>query len=363
MPNPARGRREPSSRRPQKSPGNPFSSLLSSVKSDVDARLERVLSERRKGAQAFGPEFGSMIDALSDLCRRGGKRLRPALVVAGCRAVTPRYDAELALSAGVALELVQAYFLIHDDWMDGDRIRRGGPSVHALLEARFSDPHKAASSAILAGDYAAALGLEILSQAELPKAASAAIISTFARLQLDAVVGQHLDLFGEASDPEAIYSLKTASYTVRGPLELGAQLAGAKPETLKALSRFARPAGIAFQLRDDLLSAFGDPARTGKPLGNDLRAGKRTPLLLVALSLSKPRERSAIERVLGNPRVRELDLRRALSAIEASGARARIEQRIHELAEEARRALGKGLSADGVELLTGAIAVLTERTR
>jgi geranylgeranyl diphosphate synthase, type I len=361
MPNPARRRREPSSRRPQRPLANPFSSLLSAVKRDVDARLERVLDERRKAARAFGPELGSMIDALSDLCRRGGKRLRPALLVAGCRAVSPRYDAELALSAGVALELVQAYFLIHDDWMDGDRMRRGGPSVHALLEARFSDPHRAESSAILAGDYAAALGLEILSRSALPKAAASAIISTFARLQLDAVVGQHLDLFGEASDPEAIYALKTGSYTVRGPLELGAQLAGAKPETLKALSRFARPAGIAFQLRDDLLGAFGDPALTGKPLGNDLRAGKRTPLLLSALSLSKPRERAAIERVLGNSRVRELDLRRALSVIEASGARDRIEQRIRELAEEARRALGKGLSADGVELLTGAVAILTER--
>lgn len=332
------------------------------VKRDVDAQLERVLTERRKATAALGPELAAMLKALSDLCRRGGKRLRPGLLVAGCRAVTPRYDPELALNAGVALELVQAYFLIHDDWMDGDRTRRGGPSVHAALEERFGEVRRAEASAILAGDYAAALGLEVLTRSALPKQRASAVLASFARLQLDAVVGQHLDLFaGDARDPELVYALKTASYTVHGPLELGALLAGAKPEALKALARFARPAGVAFQLRDDLLGAFGDPARTGKPLGNDLRAGKRTSLLLEALARTKGRERTAIERVVGNPRASELDLRRALALIDASGARARVEERIVELASEARRALGKGLTRDGIELLSAATAVLTER--
>jgi len=361
MPNPARRRREPQSRRPRKSLANPFSGVLGAVKRDVDRRLEAVLASRIEAARGFGPELSTMLEALASLSRRGGKRLRPALVVAGCRAVTPRYDAELALSAGVALELIQSYFLIHDDWMDGDLVRRGGPSVHAALNQRFDDAHKAEASAILAGDYAAALGLDVLAQASLPKAVSAKIFASFARLQLDAVLGQHLDLFATAPDPEAAYALKTGSYTVHGPLEIGAQLAGGKPATLKALAKFARPLGIAFQLRDDLLGAFGDPQKTGKPLGNDLREGKRTLLLLETLSRSKPRERASIERVLGNPRARELDLRRALAVVESSGARARVEERIHELAHEARRALAKGVSADGVELLTGAVEILTER--
>jgi geranylgeranyl diphosphate synthase type I len=175
------------------------------------------------------------------------------------------------------------------------------------------------------------------------------------------VLGQQLDSFATDGDPETVYALKTGSYTVAGPLALGATIAGAKGETLRALERFALPIGIAFQLRDDLLGAFGEPTKTGKPLGSDLRAGKRTRLLLEARRLLKPRERSALERVVGNDKARELDVRRVLSSIESSGARAKVEAQILELAAAARAALSRGVSADGVALLSGAIDALTER--
>jgi geranylgeranyl diphosphate synthase type I len=148
---------------------------------------------------------------------------------------------------------------------------------------------------------------------------------------------------------------------VVGPLELGARLAGAKPATLETLGAFGRPLGVAFQLRDDLLGAFGAPERTGKPLGSDLVSGKRTPLLIEALARSKPAERARLERVVGNPRAKSSEILRALEVVESSGARARVEARIDELSKQARSALGRGLTSEGVALLNGAVDALTER--
>ena len=111
----------------------------------------------------------------------------------------------------------------------------------------------------------------------------------------------------------------------------------------------------------DLLSAFGDPKRTGKPLGNDLRAGKRTLLLIEALKRARGKERALLQSVVGNAKAKEADLRRALSVMDDCGARAAIEARVSVLKAEALNALGSGLTPEGKTLLTGAIQALTER--
>ncbi len=340
---------------------NPFLALLAEVQPAVDARLASYLERRVRQARRLAPEVGEMVKALADLCRRGGKRLRPALVAAGFRAVSPRAKSSAVLDAGVALELLQAYFLIHDDWMDGDVIRRGGPTVHTWLTQRLGDPHVGAAGAILAGDYAQALAVDVLASIELASEQSARVFATFAEMQLAAVSGQQLDLVGTARDVEAAYELKTGSYTVHGPLKLGAILAGASQPALSTLERVARPLGIGFQLRDDLLSAFGDPKTTGKPLGNDLKSGKRTLLLIEALRRTRGARRSSITHVVGNPKAKATELRRALSVIDESGARAAVEARVAELAKQARAALGDAISPECASLLRGAISALTER--
>ena len=124
--------------------------------------------------------------------------------------------------AGVALELLQAYFLIHDDWMDQDLERRGGPTVHAHLGRRFRSTSKGASAAILTGDYAVALATRVLANLDLPGRRLSGVLTCFADMQLDAVAGQGLDVIGRGRDVELTYRLKTASYTVRGPLIMGA---------------------------------------------------------------------------------------------------------------------------------------------
>jgi len=340
---------------------NPFFALLGAVQSEVDLRLRGFLETRLDVARHHGPEVVEMVSAVRDLCLRGGKRLRPALLVAGYRAASETAELEPALDAGVALELLQAYLLIHDDWMDGDLVRRGGPAVHAHLAKRFRSVHKGHASGILAGDYASAVALEALSQVDMNASAALPALACFAEMQLDAIAGQQLDLIGGNYDVELAYQLKTGSYTVRGPLRLGAILAAAKPATLRALDRFALPIGVAFQLRDDLLSAFGEPKKTGKPLGSDLRAGKRTALLTAGLRLAKGKPLRALKRVVGNAAATDPEMQAALGALESSGARALIEARVSELASAGLREIKRGVSRQGASLLIGATEALTAR--
>jgi geranylgeranyl diphosphate synthase, type I len=341
---------------------NPFLALLPTIKCDVDARLHGFLDAALDASRVHGREVADMVAAIRDLCVRGGKRLRPALLVVGYRSATVTAELEPALDAGVALELLQGYFLIHDDWMDRDSVRRGGPTVHEHLARRFHSQRTGHAAAILAGDYAVALAGEALSRIETDGARAKSIFACFSQMQLDAVAGQQLDLIGKARDVEAAYALKTGSYTVRGPLRLGALLGGGSARILNALDRYALPVGIAFQLRDDLLSAFGDPRETGKPFGSDLRRGKRTALLVTALKRARGRDHRLLERVVGNANASDDEVRRAVEVLERSGARAIIEARIDQLVEGALSALRAGrLTPEGHALLVGAARALTAR--
>ncbi len=350
-------------RRAKRLAPRPFSALLAEVQSDVDARLRGFLDAKLDGARRHGPEAERLVRAVRDLSLRGGKRLRPALLAVGYRSVDATGPLEPALDAGVALELLQSYFLIHDDWMDDDDVRRGGPSVHAALSAAYRSAERGAHSAILAGDLAAAFSLEALARVEVDAERSPRAMACFSDMQRDAVYGQQLDVSGGAR-PERVYELKTASYTVRGPLRLGAVLAGAKPPTLRALDRYGLPIGIAFQLRDDVLGLFSDPKKTGKPFANDLRTGKRTALLEVALALTKGRDAKRLSGVVGNARAARSDLAAAVAIIEASGAREVVEKRIAELVRSGLVSLGEpSLTPVGRDWLAGAATALTARER
>ena len=306
----------------------------------VEARIRRFFEEKRAEATELAGASVELVDAVFELTLRGGKRLRPIVLEAAHRALRPSGDPEDTVDVGAAIELLQTFLLVHDDFMDGDEERRGGPSVWASLRDSHGDAHLGASLAILAGDLAAVYAHELLCRAPFPRETRDRALSAFLRMEREVFFGQQLDLIG-SDHVERMYDLKTASYTTRGPLRLGALLAGAGPETLEALDRFARPLGIAFQLRDELLGTFGDPAVTGKPAGNDLRAGKRTVAIEELRAHGSTEQIAAIDRVFGKREASDEDLAAATEALVAAGARARVEARLHARISDARAELGR----------------------
>ncbi|MCH2109628.1 MAG: polyprenyl synthetase family protein, partial [Polyangiaceae bacterium] len=271
-------------------------------------------------------------------------------------------DWNVLTDAGVALELLQAYFLIHDDWMDEDKERRGGPTAHISLAKTFRSRHLGDRAAILAGDHAVALAQEVVAELSVSPKRLVAAMKTFAWMQVSAVAGQQLDIISKTPNPELTYELKTASYTVQGPLRLGAELAGAKQSTLKTLDAYGLPAGIAFQLRDDLIGVFEDSAVTGKPQGNDLRAGKNTVLVREGMKRLDSKEKAILKKVFGNMRASESSTLRAMHLLEDCGARAIVEERIHCLVSEAMEATnGPGLTLSGRKQLRSALSALCHR--
>lgn len=344
-------------------PGNPFLALLREAKPEIDRRLVLCLDQELERMGSTGRAVQEMLLAAKELSLRGGKRLRAALVLAGQKATEARASRwDRGLDVGVAVELLQSYLLIHDDWMDQDDRRRGGPSVHVVLARRFRSAHAGACGAVLAGDYLAALATRELARAVRTHPRQATIVQAFADIQLSTVAGQQLDATRLDRDAEKVYELKTAAYTVAGPLQLGALLAGADARTQRALGRFARPLGIAFQLRDDLLGLFAPPARTGKPLANDLREGKRTWTLEWALGHASARERRQIRAAFGMKSASTRDVRAALDAVRSSGAEAATESRLTAQVTTALRALSAArLKPSGEALLLGAARALLER--
>jgi geranylgeranyl diphosphate synthase type I len=328
---------------------------------DQERRLRRLFAREQKRTEKLDPELGVMVSVLSDLSLRGGKRLRPLLACIGALCHDAKADLGPVLAAGVSLELLQTYLLVHDDWMDQDATRRGGPTAHVLFEKHHKSAFLGERAAILTGDYAIALAQAELAALPCPPRNLRAALAAFARMQVAAVEGQRLDLLAD-SDPELTYELKTASYTVLGPLELGAALAGATPAQLKSFEGYARSAGVAFQLRDDLLNAFGDPKATGKPRGSDLRQGKKTPLVSEALRRLKGRDQKKIRLALGAQDASRAQIDEALTLISESGAREAIEARIDALTRAALKSLKRPLMKPlGRSLLEQATHELVER--
>ncbi|WP_437683631.1 polyprenyl synthetase family protein [Sorangium sp. So ce131] len=336
-----------------------FLDFLSSIRPQIDASLERRWRDKVRDVERYGREVAAMAAEAKSLTLRGGKRFRAGLLVAAYQGVAPDAPLEPAIDAGVALELLQTYLLIQDDWIDGDTVRRGDRTVHVALAEVLGDVHLGASSAILAGDLTWSFALGALASAAAPPDRALAAVQLFCRMHEDVVIGQHLDVVGRAEDVEQMHALKTGSYTVRGPLALGATLAGASAEVVAALERFAAPVGVAFQLRDDLLGAFGSAAATGKPVGNDLRAGKRTAVLAAAEGRLDAAGRGAVARALGQKDASDEAVAAATLALEACGARRVVEERLSALCGEAED-LGRALpvTEHARRILSGAASAL-----
>jgi geranylgeranyl diphosphate synthase type I len=321
----------------------------------VTARLEEFFAEKQAYAKELSPRAPELVSAVEDLTMRGGKRLRPLAIYAGFRATSAQvseFDWHAILTLGAAIELLQSYLLIQDDWMDDDEQRRGGPATHVAMAREHNDVRLGASLAILAGDVAMGFAIELLHATQFPPRRIYEALRAFNDMHMEVVFGQQLDLLAH-EDVSLTQHLKTGSYTMRGPVALGALLADASPAQQQALMQVAQPLGIAFQLRDDLISMFGDSAQTGKPAGHDLREGKHTALVAEARRLLSASDRACLDAVLGDRNAPPEAVRAAMSMLEYSGARARVEAKLAARLSEARNALtsARCFDAQGIAML------------
>ncbi|MGI8668039.1 MAG: polyprenyl synthetase family protein [Jatrophihabitans sp.] len=325
----------------------------------VTAELGRFIDQHTAALVSLHPDLEMLAEAVRAAVLDGGKRIRPTFGYWGWRSVQPAGAAgELELVRAVAsLELLQACALVHDDVMDCSDTRRGQPAAHV----RFARLHQAHgwpgsaesfgnSGAILLGDLLLSWAEEMFTGAIslLPAERAAAAEREFDLMRTEVVAGQFLDVLaqtrGEFDPAEAlrVIRFKTSKYTVQRPLLLGAAAAGGDPATLELLSGYGHALGEAYQLRDDLRGVFCDPAQTGKPAGDDLREGKRTLLVALAMQTADGRQGALLRAGVGNPELDQGQVEELRGVLRATGAPDRVEQRIAECAAEATARLSSG---------------------
>lgn len=254
-----------------------FEDFLQQVARRTTAAIERQMPVAPDDGTPTFSEVATR-EALA-LALRGGKRLRPALTALGYLAGggddLGRIDGALA-----AVELLHVSYLVHDDVIDGDRERRGGPALHVTLEATTPSAREAESAAVLAGDQLVGRALLALASSDVDAAALRGALVELASQIVTVNAGQLTDIYEVRATSqaglEALHRQKTASYTTTGPLRLGALLAGAPGSLVDALTNLGDPMGVAFQLADDCLGFGGDPAVAGKPVGTGSSKFERT---------------------------------------------------------------------------------------
>lgn len=319
----------------------------------VLAALRHHLDGRREVVAGVDDRVDRLAGLLSDFVLGGGKRMRPRFALAGWSAAVPEDAAvpEEIITACAALELIQACALIHDDIVDASDTRRGHPTVHRSIEAAHAregwsgDPARyGVSQAILVGDLALTWADEMFVTSGADPVALGRALGPWYAMKTEVLSGQMLDILAEASGatdeltPTRVNRYKTAAYTVERPLHIGAELAGAGPDTVAALRRLGVAVGQAFQLRDDMLGVYGDPQETGKPSGDDLREGKRTLLLARGIALAPAGDADFLLSVLGTD-LDAAELDRARRVLVDSGAVASVEAEIDTLTVRALDAI------------------------
>ncbi|MEU1134535.1 polyprenyl synthetase family protein [Streptomyces sp. NPDC005900] len=348
---------------------------LGLLREQIDTALEDYLSAKAQQAKAHRLP-PTPLEVVRDFVFAGGKRIRPLMCALGWYAAHGQGETAPVIRAAASLELFHAFALIHDDIMDRSDTRRGHPTVHRTLAARHRHRHRSDSdkfgthAAILLGDFALACSLEMLHGAGLSSAQLTAALPIVDAMRTAVLYGQYMDLdtAPELTDDLeralAVIRYKTAKYTVEHPLHLGAALASAGAAVQAVLSAYALPLGDAFQLRDDLLGVFGDPEVTGKPALDDLREGKRTVLLALALRHSDSGQAGTLRRLVGDPALDEEQADTVRALLTATGARAQVETLIDDQKHAALQALdGAPLSPSALHALREVARTLTERTR
>ena len=303
-----------------------------------------------------GLEPEILAKATRHLLEAGGKRLRPCLALTACEAVGGR--AEDALETATALELLHNFTLIHDDIMDRDEFRRNVKTVHVL----WGEP-----VAIIAGDALFAKVFEAAAanakRLGLDGARAVELFDTISKASFEICQGQALDMLfeGRADVSEAEYMRMVSGKTgalLEASAKVGALLGKGEPEQVRALAEYGRLIGMAFQMQDDVLGVAGEQEKFGKPIGSDVREGKRTLIVVRALTTAPPDDKTTLLRALGKRDASEAELKAAIDVLKRAGAIDYVAERARGLVAQAKSKL-KALPESGAREVLSELADFT----
>lgn len=357
-------------------PAGPGPARLAQIRHEVAAALDAFLARQHAVLAAISDELLPGLQAMRELLA-GGKRLRPAFCYWGWRAAGGA-DCPAIYAAAASLELLQASALIHDDVMDASDTRRGRPAVHRQFSARLAtvNPGRAeqfgAGAAILVGDMLLSWTGAMYQASGLPAEVLQRGRRALDAMQTEVAAGQYLDLLSQAGGSTSVAEamqviiFKTAKYTIERPLQLGALLAASSPATAGAVTaactRYGIPLGVAFQLRDDILGVFGDPAKTGKPTSGDISEGKRTVLMALARDRASASQARLLDLRLGDRALTPAGAAEVKAVLTDTGAVAECESLIAASVSEAVAVLDAAPIPDEAKSALAALAVTaTER--
>ena len=344
-------------------------SRLDAVRATLDDHVIAATAE----LPAAGPDYRNLWQTLG-MQFGGGKNLRPSLTLAAYAGLGGEDD-DAIMPVAAAMEMLHLAMLVHDDVLDHDEVRRGRPNVagtrraelaSSRLSPRRVDDHVLAA-ALLGGDLALSSAYDLISRAPLPAHHRLACLDLVTRAIRTTIAGELLDMYGDLIDPAEANSLlvaelKTATYSCVVPLRAGAQLAGADPTMVAHMERLGASLGLSFQLVDDDLGVFGDPAVTGKSVLSDLRAGKRTELLRLGFHTTDDTGREVLRTAVGNPELDEDGSAEVRRVLVESGARDRALKVARQHARIARRIASERISASLSGYLIALIDSLEERS-
>jgi geranylgeranyl diphosphate synthase type I len=305
-----------------------------------------------------------------------GKRLRPLFAAIGHIGVGGEITPQ-SLQALASLELVHVCALIHDDVMDQSDTRRGAPSIHKQFEAihtshglHGSAPQFGISSAILMGDLALIWAAKMLHESQLAAQQILQSLPIYDEMRVELMAGQYLDVYEQALASESterslkVARYKSGKYSIERPLHFGATLAPEySTDQLTLYSNYGLPLGEAFQLRDDVIGVFGDPKKTGKPAGDDLREGKRTVLIAMTLETITDASRKKFQTLFGQKQLNDDGVDSLREIIRETGALDQVELLIEKMTFSAHEALKTdGITPVAQRLLTEMAEAATKRS-
>lgn len=292
----------------------------------------------------------------------GGKMLRGTLVRLGYELVN-KQSTETIFRPAAAVEILHTALLIHDDIIDKSPTRRGKPSFHI-----HTNHHYGISQAICMGDIGIALGGKLISSSQFPAEEKNQALQYFLEMINKTIVGEMMDVQSaqetNRTDNQVlqIHKLKTANYTIVGPLTLGAILAGAPKEYIKKIERFAEPLGIAYQIQDDILGIFGDEKKIGKSTISDIEENKSTLLITHALQQATETQQELLRSYYGKKGITPTQQEEIKQIIMQTGALAYSQKMVSQLTMQAKEEISF-LSQDeeNKQLLTHLCDILLER--